>query len=177
MKKLLLIAIIFLFGITAHAQMYISASNTIYNSGGTFAEKCSPAIEVGKQFGPLSLGFDVGLTNLGKGKSTDTTNQNPHLERGIHALYLEVRPNINVFQQGKFTNTLTIGGGVCPFASQWFMTEISSGIEYAYSEIWHININFGQYYYSGKYSSNFSNAPSFIGLNVIYYLKPFKVKS
>jgi len=175
MKKLLFIAVTFLCGMTANAQMYISLSNTFYNSGGTFGEKCSPAVEVGKQFGPLSLGFDVGLTNCGNGKTKDTTNQTPLLGTGIHAMYFEVRPNINVFQQGKFTNTLTIGTGICPFTSQYFMTEFSSGIEYAYSEILHININFGQYYYSGKYSSNYSNAPSFIGLNIIYYLKPFKV--
>ena len=163
MKKLLL-SLLLLASVKSYSQTYISLSNTFYNSQGTFGDKSSPAIEIGKQFGPLSLGFDIGRTNCSKVSGKDTT------------LYLEIRPNINVFQQGKFTNTLTIGGGICPMATQGFMTEFSSGIEYAYTETWHININFGQYYFSGKSSSNYSSAPSFIGLNIIYYLKPFKIK-
>ena len=83
-------------------------------------------------------------------------------------MYFELRPNLNVFQQGKFTNTLTLGIGYIFNAQQSMMTELTSGIEYAYNSKWHFNITFGQYYYSGKYIT--SNT-TFFGFSLMYYFK------
>ena len=163
MKKIVLLITLFCLSFTqSKSQIYVSLANTIYTSPGSIGDKASPAIEVGKQFGPLSVGFDMGRINCSHVTGKDTT------------LYLEVRPNINVFQQGSFTNTLTIGVGALPTSNQYFMAEFSSGIEYAMTETWHINMNFGQYYLSGQ---NSSQSLTFVGLSVIYYLKPFKIKS
>ena len=87
--------------------------------------------------------------------------------------YLEIRPNLNVFQVGKFTNTLTPGIGCIFNSHENFMTELTSGIEYAYNPWFHLNIYFGTYYYSGVYSA--SNV-TFFGLSIMYFLKPYTPK-
>ena len=54
------------------------------------------------------------------------------------------------FNRGKFTNTFTAGIGYILNAQETLLTELSSGIEYAYSPQIHFNVFFGQYYYSGR---------------------------
>ncbi len=140
------------------AQTYLSFVPSLTNSPGTLGEKANLSFEAGRQWDCFSLGADIGKTSLGKNDGRDTT------------VYLEVRPNLNVFQQGKFTNTLTPGIGFIFNSKENFMTELTSGIEYAYSPNWHLNIYFGQYYYSGRVSA--SNV-SFFGLSIMYFLKPY----
>jgi hypothetical protein len=53
--------------------------------------------------------------------------------------FFELRPNLNVFQQGKFTNTFTAGIGYILNAQENLLTELSSRIEYAYSPQIHFN--------------------------------------
>jgi hypothetical protein len=142
-------------------QTYISVSNTFYTNTGTLAQKSSPAIEVGRQYGPISVGIDVGKVNCSRTADKDTT------------LYVELRPNLNVFQQGKFTNTLTIGLGIVPFATQSMLGELSYGIEIAASQEYHANINFGQYYFSGTQSST---SLTYFGVSIIRYFPKFKKK-
>lgn len=154
MKKLILSLALVMCSMFAYSQTYISVSTTVSNSPGTAAEKISPAFEVGQQFGVFSLGFDYGKTSLANGQFQDTTS------------YLEIRPNLNIFQQGKFTNTLTIGIGYVSGAQNNFLTEVTSGVEIAVTKFYHINLNFGQYYYSGKHSSS-SN--TFVGFSIIKY--------
>ncbi len=88
--------------------------------------------------------------------------------------YLEARPNLNIFQEGKFTNTLTPGIGVIFNGEENLMTELTSGIEYAYSPQIHINVVFGQYYYSGKVSAS---TVTFFGISVMKYFSPSKAKA
>src|SRR5204862_4765362 len=120
------------------SQTYISLAPCLTNSAGTLAEKSNMAIEIGRQWDVFSIGVDLGKTSLGKVKGRDTT------------AYLELRPNLNIFQQGKFTNTFTAGIGYIFNSKQDLMTELTSGIEYAYNAKLHFNVYFGQYYYSGK---------------------------
>jgi hypothetical protein len=143
------------------AQTYVSLAPSLTNTAGTIPGKSNVAVEVGRQWDVFSLGLDVGKTSMGK-MPRDTT------------AYVELRPNLNVFQQGKFTNTFTAGIGYIFNAQQNLMTELTSGIEYAYNDKLHINIFFGQYFYSGKYDA--SNV-TFFGISGMWYFKATKTGS
>src|ERR1700730_19089024 len=133
MKKHLLTTL-FAFATTfCFSQYYVALAPSLTNTAGTIAEKANLAIEIGKQWDAFSLGLDIGKTSLGKIKGRDTT------------AYLELCPNLNVFKQGRFTNTFTIGIGYIFNSKENFMTELASGVEYFQSERLHFNIFFGQY--------------------------------
>lgn len=139
------------------SQTYFSIAPSLTNTPGTIADKSNIALEFGRQWDVFSLGLDLGKTTLSKVTNKDTTN------------YIEIRPSLNVFQQGKFTNTLTIGLGYVFNAQENFLTELTYGIEYAFTPKTHFNVFFGQYFYSGKVSA--SNA-TFLGISAMFYLKP-----
>src|ERR1700712_820598 len=113
-KKIL--AILFTF-ITYHciSQPYISLAPSLTNTSGPIADKLNLALEVGQQWDVFSLGLDIGKTTFSKVGVKDTS------------LYLEIRPSLNVFQQGKFTNTLTIGAGFVFGAEESLLTELTYG--------------------------------------------------
>ena len=144
------------------AQTYIAFVPSLTNSPGTLAEKSNISFEVGRQWDVFSLGLDIGKTTLGKIAGRDTS------------VYLEIRPNLNIFQQGKFTNTLTPGIGFIFNAKENLVTELTSGIEFAFSKLIHFNIYFGQYYYSGKFSAS---SVTFYGLSIMKYFSPPNSKS
>lgn len=138
---------------------YIQVYQSMTNTPGTFAGRSNLSLEVGKQWDVFSLGIDIGKTTLEKQHGRDTST------------YFEIRPNLNVFQQGRFTNTLTTGVGYVFGAKENFLTELTSGIEYSMSDRVHLNVSFGQYYYSGRYSSS---SVTFFGTSVSYYFAPYK---
>jgi hypothetical protein len=142
---------------SSSAQTYISLAPSLTNSPGTLAEKANFAFEIGRQWDVFSLGLDYGKTTLGKMQGKDTSN------------YIELRPNLNIFQQGKFTNTFTAGIGYIFNSKQDLMTELTSGIEYAYNEKLHINVYFGQYYYSGRVDAS---TVTFFGISAMWYFSP-----
>ena len=146
----------------AFGQTYILLAPSLINSTGTIAEKTNVALEIGRQWDVFSLGLDFGKTSLAKVTGRDTTN------------YIEIRPNLNVFQQGKFTNTFTAGIGYIFNAEENVMTELTSGIEYAHNDHLHINIYFGQYFYNGRYTA--SNV-TFFGVSGMWYFLPSHAKS
>ena len=163
MKKILLGLI--LFANLANAQntkgiSYVALEPTFYTSPGTFEDRSNISIEIGRQWDVFSIGFDIGKTNMNKSRKDTTT-------------YVEFRPNLNVFQQGKFTNTVTIGLGIIPNAQNNIMTEFTSGIEYSYSDKIHINLYFGQYYFTGKETTT---SPNFIGVSIMRYFTGYKLK-
>lgn len=154
-----------LLSITAHccfAQTYISLAPCLTNDAGTLWGKSNLALEIGRQWDVFSFGVDVGKTSLGKVVGRDTT------------AYIELRPNLNIFQQGKFTNTFTAGIGLIFNSKQSLLTELTSGIEYAYNPKFHLNIYFGQYYYSGR---NDASSVTFFGISVMRYFLPSNAKS
>lgn len=161
MKNLYLVATLAIITNSCFAQTYISLAPCLTNSPGTLMEKSNIAVEIGRQWDVFSLGLDFGKTSLGKVTRRDTTT------------YLELRPNLNIFQQGKFTNTFTAGIGYIFNSNQNLMTELTSGIEYAYNDQFHLNIYFGQYFYSGK--TDASNV-TFFGLSVMYYFSASKAR-
>ena len=159
-KKSVFIVLI-LSGRHGFAQIYVSLNPALTNDIGTFSEKANLSVEVGRQWDVFSLGMDIGKTSLGNMHDNDTST------------YLEIRPNLNVFQQGKFTNTFTAGIGYIFHSQQSLMTEMTSGIEYALNNKVHFNVYFGQYYYSGRYAS--SNV-TFFGISGMFYFLPTHAK-
>src|ERR1700761_6111954 len=162
MKNLLLFVMLILAVNFGFAQTYFSFIPSLTNSAGTLGEKSNFSFEVGRQWDVFSLGADIGKTSLGKVVGKDTS------------VYLEVRPNLNIFQAGKFTNTLTPGIGFIFNSKENLVTELTSGIEYAYSTHMHFNIIFGTYYYSGRTSA--SNV-TFFGVSLAYYFKAYNTTS
>lgn len=159
MKLLTLLSICLAATFTVSAQTYVAFNPSLTNSAGTWAEKANLSVEIGRQWDVFSLGLDIGKTTLSKVGNKDTS------------LYWELRPNLNIFQQGKFTNTITAGIGYIFNANENFVTEITSGIEYSYSPLMHFNIYFGQYFYSGELSA--SNV-TFFGVSIMRYFTPVK---
>ena len=126
-------------------RFYISPMLGMYTSAGTIYDRSAFDLEFGIQYDALSHGFDVGKTYLGKRTGRDTT------------YYFEIRPSLNVFEQGKFTNTLTLGVGYIMNAEVNIMTELTAGIEYHASNKFSYNIFFGTYYFSGRYAATSLN--------------------
>ncbi len=162
MKCSLLVAILLALPFYGLAQTYISFAPSLTNEIGNLAQKSNMALELGRQWDVFSVGLAAGKTNLGKIGGRDTT------------AYLEIRPDLNIFQQGKFTNTLTPGIGYIFNTGQYLMFELTSGIEYSYTPLIHFNIVFGQYYYSGLVATSTVN---FFGISVMKYFSPVKSRS
>ena len=114
LKKLFLIVALFLIGNVAHAQYYVSIMPALTSATGTIQDRGNFSLEFGKQWDCFSLGFDVGETNYSLNPIRDKT------------MYFECRPNLNVFQQGKFTNTITTGIGIIPSAKESLIIELTS---------------------------------------------------
>src|SRR5450631_334887 len=156
MKKFLSLLLIFV-SYQGSSQTYISLAPSLTNTAGTIADKSNIAVELGQQWDVFSMGLDIGKTTLSKVTKRDTT------------AYLELRPNLNIFQEGKFTNTFTAGIGYIFNAKESLLTEVTYGIEYSFTGQLHFNVFFGQYYYSGKQSA--SNV-SFFGISAAFYFTP-----
>ena len=133
------------------SKTYISFNTNIISNAGPIDENVSSAIEFGEQWKVFSLGIVTGQI------SKD--------------FYNELRPNLNVFQQDKFVNTFTPGIGYIYNSNEPILIEFTTGIEYSWSDYYHININFGQYYFSGK---NSSSSSVFFGASIVRFFKPFK---
>ena len=157
MKRKFQLIVFFFSGLQCVAQTYISLAPSVTNTPGTLAEKSNLALEIGRQWDVFSLGLDFGKTSMSKVPGRDTT------------AYLELRPNLNIFQQGKFTNTFTAGIGYIFNAKESLMTELTSGIEYAANQKLHLNVFFGQYYYSGRESAS---SVTFFGISGMWYFTP-----
>ena len=160
--KLFLSILLLFAGYASFSQTYISIAPSLTNTAGTLADKSNLSLEVGRQWDVFSMGFDIGKTTLSPVGAKDTST------------YLEIRPNLNIFQEGKFTNTFTAGIGYIFGANESLLTEVTYGIEYAYTDRLHFNVDFGNYYYSGRLSA--SNV-SFFGISGAYYFKANKPKS
>jgi hypothetical protein len=161
MKRILLL-LIFQVSKTCFSQTYVSLAPSLSNNAGTFSEKANFAFEVGRQWDVFSLGIDYGRINLAKVQGKDTAN------------YVELRPNLNIFQQGRFTNTFTAGIGYIFNSQQSMLTEVTSGIEYTYNDHIHINVYIGQYYYSGRVASS---TETFFGISGVWYFTAAHPKS
>jgi hypothetical protein len=159
MMKIFLSVLLLLAGYMSFSQTYISLAPSVTNTAGTLADKSNLALEIGQQWDVFSLGLDIGQTTLSPIGAKDT------------GTYLELRPNLNIFQEGKFTNTFTAGIGYVFGAKNNLLTEVTYGIEYTCTEQMHFNVFFGNYYYSGRTAAT---STSFFGISAAYYFKPGK---
>ena len=168
MKKIL-VSLLFLICTSVHSQTYISIQPSFYSTlnGGTLQANSSQRtafdLEIGRQWDALSLGAVIGKTTFEK--------QGTYYDSAIAPKgkwYLEIRPNLNVFRQGKFTNTLTIGFGYVFNSNQSMLNEFTTGIEYDANPSWSYNINFGTYYFTGNRMSTNQN---FFGISLVYLFK------
>ena len=157
--RALLLCILPLF---VHAQTFVAFTPCVTTGLGGLAQKFSPTVELGRQWDVFSAAIAFGKTGCGKIKGRDTTT------------YVEVRPNLNVFQVNKFVNTFTPGIGYVFGASQNMMVEFTSGIEYSYTDDLHINIMFGQYYFSGETAAS---STAFFGISIAKFFGASKPKS
>jgi len=153
---LVILIFLSLFSFSSHAQYYVSIMPAFYTSAGSTGDRFTCDVEFGKQWEVFSLGLDVGKINMTKQVGTDTT------------WYTEVRSNLNVFQTGKFTNTLTLGLGYVFNASQNMMVEATTGVEYSINKKYHYNIFFGTYYFSGRRAASNNN---FFGMSLVRFFE------
>jgi len=156
MKKYFLLLFLVI-SFVAKSQTYVSVAPSISNIPGTLGGKSNFSIESGRQWDVFSLGLGIGKTTLSSARQDTCT-------------YFEFRPNLNIFQVGKFTNTFTSGIGYVFKAKNSFLTELTYGIEYSYTERLHLNIMFGQYYYSGLKTAS---TETFFGISVMYFFKAY----
>ncbi|HTB53298.1 MAG TPA: hypothetical protein VK718_11055 [Ferruginibacter sp.] len=157
--KIFFSIVLIIAGYTSFSQTYVSLAPSLTNTAGTLADKSNIALEIGQQWDVFSMGVDIGQTTLSPIGKKDT------------GTYLELRPNLNIFQEGRFTNTFTAGIGYVFGAEENLLTEVTYGIEYTSTEQLHFNVFFGNYYYSGKTSAS---STSFFGISAAYYFKPNK---
>ena len=175
MRKIILFLLILLANnlyaqdsITHKGMTYIALSPDFYKSGtgggeitASGGELITADIEIGRQWDAFALGIDIGKTNFG----------NPNTLDNIHGVipsgkwYVEFRPNLNVFQQGKFTNTITIGFGYVFNSYQNTMVEARTGIEYDFSPRIAYNVNYGYFSFNGK---RLSSNQTFFGFSIMY---------
>lgn len=155
-----------LFGIdsdTTNKLCYVAIAPSFYTTSKNVGERTSLAFEFGRQWDVFSLSITSGKTNFGPSIDADTIGE--QLPSG--KWYVALRPNLNVFQQKKFTNTLTIGAGYVFHSEQYLINEITTGIEYDFNRLLSLNINFGTYYFTGKKAA--SNQ-TFFGCSLNYII-------
>jgi len=128
------------------------ASNIMVNTTGGFGKRLSPAIEFGRTYGIFDIGLTIGtLNSLSPGQDTSG--------------YIELRPTINVFSKGRFSEALCLGIGYIPKAKDGFMTEICNSINFDISETVAVAILQGYYFFDGE---NSNRTGQYVGLNLTY---------
>lgn len=122
---------------------YTTATLSVYtNTAGSFNQKVFPSVEFGKTFGIFDIGLTIGRLNLVKSGS------------GIDSLwYSEIRPTINVFSKGRFSESLTLGAGIVYNAKQNFLTEITNRINFSPNDVLTFAVCQGNYFYDGRLST------------------------
>ena len=173
--KYILALLLVLSSYIGFSQTYVSIAPSLTNIPATLAGKSNLAVEVGRQWDVFSLGFDIGLSTLSsKGANPNFIQTSLNRSRRDTIMYVELRPNLNIFQVGKFTNTFTAGIGYVFNAKMDLLTEMTYGIEYALTTRTHLNVFFGQFYYSGLRASS---VEPFFGVSLMYFFKPYNPSS
>jgi hypothetical protein len=128
---------------------YFSVNTDVFvNTKGGVAKRFSPAVEFGKTFGIFDIGLATGMFNsLSSARDT------------VH--YIEFRPTINIFSQGRFAEGLCLGGGYIFKAKQGLMTEICNSINFNITTKVAVAITQGYYFFDGTNSSRSSQYMGF----------------
>ncbi|MET4083967.1 hypothetical protein ABIB40_003940 [Pedobacter sp. UYP30] len=136
------------------------ASNIFVNSTGGIAKRFALALEFGRTYGI----FDIGIA-MGRLSSLASTRDS--------SVFVEVRPTINVFSKGRFSEGLCLGAGYVFGAKETLMTEICNSINFNISEITQVSVTQGYIFFDGTESGR---GTQFMGVNFTYnFLKPHSV--
>ncbi len=127
-------------------------TNVFVNTTGGFNKRLSPSFEFGKTYGIFDLGLASGRLNTFKSGADST-------------MFIELRPTINIFSMGRFSEALCLGAGYVIKAKQGLMTEICNSLNFNITEIWSISILQGYYFLDG---TNDNRNSQYMGLNVTY---------
>ena len=130
---------------------YLSTLADVYvNTHGGFAKRFAPGLEFGRTYGIFDFGLATGgVSSFGR----DTSR------------YLEVRPTINIFSQGRFAEGLCLGAGYIFRAKQALMTEICNSINFNVTTKIAIAITQGYVFFDG---TNSSRSGQYMGLSLTY---------
>lgn len=141
---------------------YITGSTNVFvNTKGGFNRRFSPSIEFGRTYGIFDLGLSTGELNSAGHATGDT------------ARFVELRPTINIFSKGRFSEGLCLGAGYVFSAKQGLMTEICNSINFNVSPNVALAIVQGYYFFDG---TNSSRNTQYMGLNLTYnFLKKHSV--
>lgn len=136
--------------VEAHYFYVAGNMNTFVNTIGAFNNRVSFSSEIGITFGIFDLGIATGKLNSLKNDSS---------------WFIELRPTINIFSKGRFSESLCLAGGYKFNSKENFMTEICNGINFNINEFWSISVLQGYYFFEGKTSNT---NKTFFGLNVTH---------
>jgi len=132
---------------------YVTVSTNVFvNTLGTVGKRFSPSVEFGRTYGIFDIGLAAGRLNSIRDGS-DTT------------YFMEVRPTINIFSKGRFSEALCLGAGYVFNGQQNFMTEICNSINFNISEKVALAISQGYYFFDGTYSNR---TAQYMGVNLTY---------
>ncbi len=133
---------------------YVTGStNVLVNTIGGFAKRFSPSIEFGRTYGIFDIGLATGRLNMNAGGDTSQ--------------FIEIRPTINIFSKGRFSEALCLGGGYIFSAQQGLLTEICNSINFNVSETIAIAVAQGYYFMDGTASNR---TAQYMGVNLTYNL-------
>jgi hypothetical protein len=130
---------------------YISGLADVFvNTRGGFAKRFGPGVEFGRTYGIFDIGLATGgVSSLGRDSSR----------------YIEFRPTINIFSQGRFAEGLCLGGGYLFGAKQALMTEICNSINFNITTKVAIAIPQGYVFFDG---TNSSRSRQYMGFSLTY---------
>ncbi|HEY4197811.1 MAG TPA: hypothetical protein VGM63_19860 [Mucilaginibacter sp.] len=132
---------------------YISALSDIdVNTHGGFSKRFAPGVEFGRTYGIFDVGLATGRTSS---KGLDSVQ------------YLEFRPTINIFSQGRFAEGLCLGAGYIFGAKQALMTEICNSINFNITTKFALAITQGYVFLDG---TNSNRSAQYVGLSFTYNL-------
>ena len=140
---------------------YISVIADAYvNTRGGFAKRFAPSVEFGRTYGIFDIGLATGgVSSLGR----DTSR------------YIELRPTLNIFAQGRFAEGLCLGAGYIFRAKQALITEICNSINFNVTTKVALAITQGYVFFDG---TNSNRSAQYIGLTFTYnFLKSHSVNN
>lgn len=109
---------------------------SLYTGAGSYDDRMSQYLEVGKSIGVIDIGLAYGRMN----QHIDNEN------------YLEAKVTMDACQIGIFSNEFTIGGGHVFNTQTPIMLELSTTIFAQIGDHWGMGVVTGYYDFSGQYS-------------------------
>lgn len=140
---------------------YLTVGSEFFvNTKGGIAKRFAPLIEFGRTYGIFDIGIATG--RLGSLRSVRDSS-----------IYAEVRPTINVFSKGRFSEGLCLGAGYVFGAKESLMTEICNSINFNISETAAVAVAQGYVFFDG---TDGGRGTQYMGINFTYnFLKPHSV--